>query len=124
MAITGLQPLPVKVSSKDALAILGLLSTVGGKVGRLDEKFRHSIVSDSLVQILSLSESVESTRIEGTQATFTDMVEEKDDRNPRWEVLLPIDTTAAKRKRPPTTRLYFGVNTMWYLHIHFECDRL
>ncbi len=21
-------------------------------------------------------------------------------------------------------RLYFGVNTMWYLHIHFVCDRL
>lgn len=100
MAITGLQPLPVKVSSKDALAILGLLSTVGGKVGRLDEKFRHSIVSDSLVQILSLSESVESTRIEGAQVTFTDMVKEKDNRNPRWEVLLPIDTTAAKRKDP------------------------
>ena len=21
-------------------------------------------------------------------------------------------------------RLYFGVNTMWYLHIHFVCERL
>ena len=21
-------------------------------------------------------------------------------------------------------RLYFGADTMWYLHIHFECDRL
>ena len=21
-------------------------------------------------------------------------------------------------------RLYYGVNTMWYLHIHFVCDRL
>ena len=23
-----------------------------------------------------------------------------------------------------TFLLYFGVNTMWYLHIHFVCDRL
>lgn len=87
MAITGLQPLPVKVSNEDALNILSTLSTVGSKIGRLDEKFRHSIVSEALVQILSLSESVESTRIEGTQVTFTDMVEEKDDKNPRWEVI-------------------------------------
>ena len=87
MAITGLQPLPVKVSNEDALDILSTLSTVGSKIGRLDEKFRHSIVSEALVQILSLSESVESTRIEGTQVTFTDMVEEKDDKNPRWEVI-------------------------------------
>lgn len=87
MAITGLQPLPVKVSNEDALSILSTLSTVGGKIGRLDEKFRHSIVSEALVQILSLSESVESTRIEGTQVTFTDVVEEKDDKNPRWEII-------------------------------------
>lgn len=43
-----------------------VLSRVNNKIGRLEEKFNHSIVSQSLIQILSLSESVESTRIEGT----------------------------------------------------------
>lgn len=87
MAVKGLKPLPVKVNNQEALAILNILSKVSNKIGRLDEKFRHSIVSESLVQILSLSESVESTRIEGTQVTFADMVEEKDDKHPRWEII-------------------------------------
>ncbi|MDR7002129.1 Fic family protein [Neobacillus niacini] len=62
-------------------------SKVNNKIGRLEEKFNHSIVSQALVQILSLSESVESTRIEGTQVTFTDMVEEQNEKNPRWEII-------------------------------------
>ncbi len=28
-----------------------------------------------------------STRIEGIQVTFSDMVEEKNDKNPRWEII-------------------------------------
>ena len=87
MAKRGLIKLPISVGTKDALKIMGILSTVSNKLGRLEEKFNHSVVSDALVQILSLSESVESTRIEGTQVTFSDMVEEKNDKNPRWEII-------------------------------------
>ncbi|MGP7816418.1 Fic family protein [Niallia sp. 01092] len=87
MAIHGLNLLPLDVKNKDAIKILNVLSQASNKIGRLEEKFKHSIVSEALVQVLSLSESVESTRIEGTQVTFTDMVEEKDDKNPRWEVI-------------------------------------
>lgn len=86
MAVRGLKPLPIEVPKNDALKILEKLSAATQKLGTLEEKFKHSIVSEALVQILSLSESVESTRIEGTQVTFTDMVEEKDDKNPRWEI--------------------------------------
>lgn len=87
MAKKGLEKLPISVGMKDALKIFNILSTVSNKLGRLEEKFNHSVVSDALVQILSLSESVESTRIEGTQVTFSDMVEEKNDKNPRWEII-------------------------------------
>ncbi|MCM3216723.1 Fic family protein [Niallia taxi] len=87
MAVHGLKQLPIEVPNNDALKILEKLSTATLKIGTLEEKFKHSIVSEALVQILSLSESVESTRIEGTQVTFTDMVEEKDDKNPRWEII-------------------------------------
>ena len=86
MAKDGVIKLPVSVGTKDALKILTILSAVSNKLGRLEEKFNHSVVSDALVQVLSLSESVESTRIEGTQVTFSDMVEEKNDKNPRWEI--------------------------------------
>ena len=87
MAVQGLKQLPIDVHNNDALKILDVLSTATLRLGTLEEKFKHSIVSEALVQILSLSESVESTRIEGTQVTFTNMVEEKDDKNPRWEVI-------------------------------------
>lgn len=86
MAVQGIKKLPIEVHNKDALKILSILSEASRKLGVLEEKFKHSIVSEALVQVLSLSESVESTRIEGTQVTFTDMVEEKDDKNPRWEI--------------------------------------
>ncbi|QKY70327.1 Fic family protein [Lentibacillus sp. CBA3610] len=86
MGIKGLMPLPIGVKTEEALKIMEILSGVNNKLGRLEEKFNHSVVSEALVQILSLSESVESTRIEGTQVTFTDMVEEQNDKNKRWEI--------------------------------------
>lgn len=86
MVKKGVSKLPINVKTDEALQILELLSQVNHKVGRLEEKFNHSIVSEALVQILSLSESVESTRIEGTQVTFTDMVEEQNDHKQRWEI--------------------------------------
>ncbi|WP_141603825.1 Fic family protein [Terrilactibacillus laevilacticus] len=86
MARQGLAKLPVSVDIPSALTILQLLPQISNKIGRLESDFKHSVVSDALVQILSLSESVESTRIEGTQVTFTDMIEEKDNKNPRLEI--------------------------------------
>ncbi|WP_089744318.1 Fic family protein [Gracilibacillus ureilyticus] len=87
MAKQGLLKLPVGIPVKDALKIMEILPSISRKVGQLEERFNHSIVSDALVQLLSLNESVESTRIEGTQVTFTDMVEEQHDNNPRWEII-------------------------------------
>jgi len=87
MARKGITRLPVGVKKEEALQIMETLASVNNKIGRLEEKFNYSVVSEALVQILSLSESVESTRIEGTQVTFTDMVEERDDKQPRWEII-------------------------------------
>lgn len=87
MVKEGITKLPVGIKKEDALHILEIVSKINNKVGRLEEKFKYSLVSEAFVQILSLSESVESTRIEGTQVTFTDMVEEQNDKHPRWEVI-------------------------------------
>lgn len=86
MAVHGLKKLPISLTTDAALKILKILPNISNKLGRLEEKFKYSIVSEGLIQILSLSESVESTRIEGTQVTFSDMVEEKNDKHPRWEI--------------------------------------
>lgn len=86
MVKQGLDKLPVSVDILSALSILELLPQISNKIGKLEAEFNHSVVSNAIVRILSLSESVESTRIEGSQVTFTDMVEEKDNKNPRWEI--------------------------------------
>ncbi|WP_067840749.1 Fic family protein [Amphibacillus sediminis] len=87
MTKTGITKLPIAVPVSKALDIMHKLSVVSRKIGQLDERFKHSVVSEALIQLLSLNESVESTRIEGTQVTFTDMVEEQHDKHPRWEVI-------------------------------------
>ncbi|WP_414838602.1 Fic family protein [Carnobacterium sp. TMP28] len=87
MVEQGIKKLPIAVSIKEALEIANISAEVNYKIGKINSEFKHSIVHYSLIQILSLNESVQSTRIEGTQVTFTDMVEEKNDKNPRWEVV-------------------------------------
>lgn len=87
MVEKGVKKLPIAVNIKDALDIANISADVNYKIGKINSEFKHSMVHYSLIQVLSLNESVQSTRIEGTQVTFTDMVEEKNDKNPRWEVI-------------------------------------
>lgn len=76
VAIKGLKKLPVSIDKEHVPEILMKLTTVASKVTRLDEKLRYSIVASELVNSLTLKESVQSTKIEGTQVTFMDMINE------------------------------------------------
>lgn len=73
--LKGIKKLPICVPITDATNILILLTEVSNKLGRLDERFKHSLLGTELINTLSLNESVQSTRIEGTQVTFIDMIE-------------------------------------------------
>ncbi|HLQ73483.1 MAG TPA: Fic family protein [Bacillota bacterium] len=75
--IKGIKKLPVSIKRDLAPDLFMKLAVVSAKISRLDEKLRHSIVKGDLVNTLALKESVQSTKIEGTQVTFTDMVHEK-----------------------------------------------
>lgn len=75
--IKGIKKLPVSVKRELAPELFMKLATVSSEISRLDEKLRHSIVKSDLVNTLALKESVQSTKIEGTQVTFTDMVNDK-----------------------------------------------
>lgn len=86
MTKKGLKLLPVHVTTDRAVEIFKKLTTVSRLLSELNERFKHSIVSEELVQILLLNESVESTKIEGTEITFTDMIEEQHQNNPRKEI--------------------------------------
>jgi len=87
MAIKGVSKLLVSVSESDAIKIFEILAETNLKMGQIKTKFDCSIVSNPLVQVLTLSESVQSTRIEGTQVTFSDMIEEKNKKHSRWEII-------------------------------------
>lgn len=74
-AIKGLKKLPASIKAEHAAELFMKLANVSSEIGRLDEKFKRSILKSDLINTLALNESVQSTRIEGTQVTFTDMIE-------------------------------------------------
>lgn len=74
--IRGIKKLPVSITKDRTPDLFMKLTTVASAITRLDEKLKGSIVASELVNTLALKESVQSTRIEGTQVTFTDMINE------------------------------------------------
>ena len=75
--IRGIKKLPASVNKELASELFIKLALVSSNISRLDEKLRHSVVKSDLVNTLALKESVQSTKIEGTQVTFTDMINDK-----------------------------------------------
>nr|WP_246596287.1 Fic family protein [Bacillus alkalicola] len=52
---------------------------------KLKQKLHNSLVKESFISLLTLHESVQSTRIEGTQVTFSEMLEDKVEQKLEWE---------------------------------------
>lgn len=86
-AIQGITKLPISVKNTEALKIFEILAETNLKIGQISTKLNCSIVNKALVQIFSLNESVKSARIEGTQVTFSDIIEEKKKKNQRLEIV-------------------------------------
>ena len=82
---TGLKILPPSLSLKQAVIILQKLAHINMKIGSMKSEFKCSLMGDALIRLFSLSESVQSTRIEGTQVTFSDMFERTGDKRKECE---------------------------------------
>lgn len=76
MPIRGISMLPPTVSNTEAIKLYRKSSEINRKLGRLNALLSKSIINSSIFEILSFQESVQSTRIEGTQVTFTDLIDE------------------------------------------------
>lgn len=87
MAIKGISMLPVKVTTTEALDLYKKVSGIKSIIGKMNSELAHSIANTNILQALSLSESVESTRIEGTQVTFADMIDQATLQNKTKEVV-------------------------------------
>ncbi|WP_153127265.1 Fic family protein [Peribacillus tepidiphilus] len=77
--------LPIHFDSETELAFYKKVVEASSKLERLKQKLRYSLVNESFIQLLTLHESVQSTRIEGTQVTFSEMLEDKIDQQQDWE---------------------------------------
>ena len=85
MAKEGISKLPVMIPNEYALVIYQLLAEVNYKVGYASSQYNRSFMKKYIEDLFYLKESVHSTRVEGIQVTFTDMVEERGEKNPSWE---------------------------------------
>ncbi len=116
--IQGIKKLPVSIKTDQAAEIFMKLANVSSEISRLDEKFKHSILKSDLINTLALKESVQSTRIEGTQVTFTDMVNEShksEQKKEHIEVLnyrkaLYLGQERIRNGYPLTTRLILDLH--------------
>lgn len=86
MVLSGINLLPPVISTQQALSLYKKVAQIKTSIGKLNSELDHSIVNDQLIQALSLRESVQSTRIEGTQVTFADMIDEATKKNKSSEV--------------------------------------
>ncbi|PMC58169.1 Fic family protein [Dolosicoccus paucivorans] len=83
--LRGVSKLPVSIKLDDALKIYKKLARVNKKMGKLDILIKKTIINQSLITLLSYNESVQSTRIEGTQVTFHEVLENKEKESLTWQ---------------------------------------
>lgn len=77
--------LPLSFDAETELAFYKKVVEAQAKLERLRQKIQYSLVNESFIQLLTLQESVQSTRIEGTQVTFSEMLEDNIDQQSDWE---------------------------------------
>lgn len=86
MTIKGVKLLPPKITKDNAITLYQKVAEIKSKVGRLNAELYHSMIDSDLIQVFALKESVQSTRIEGTQVTFADMIDNATKKNKSTEV--------------------------------------
>ncbi|QEA48075.1 Fic family protein [Leuconostoc lactis] len=120
MVLQGLSKLPVKVTTKQALTLYQKVANLSAKLGRLNSEFSHSMIDMNLIELLALNESVQSTRVEGTQVTFADMIDESSKSKKSSNVLevenyhkaLELGIDLIKAGNPISTRLIQQIHSV------------
>lgn len=77
--------LPITFDAESELSFYKKVVEASSMLEKLKQKIHYSLVSESFLQLLTLHESVQSTRIEGTQVTFSEMLEDEIDQKKDWE---------------------------------------
>lgn len=67
--------LPIELSMEDSIEILKLEAEARVKIERYTQMLDNSIIQKEILTMFSLEESIQSTKIEGTQATYDQVME-------------------------------------------------
>lgn len=77
--------LPIVFDEKTELAFYKKIVIASSKLEKFRVRHHYSLVNTSFMELLTIFESVQSTRIEGTQVTFMDMLEGELEEKQGWE---------------------------------------
>ncbi len=105
--------LPISFDAETELGFYKLAVDASIEIERLKQKLNYSPMSESFLQLVALSESVQSTKIEGSQVTFSDMLEDQVSEESDWEKIevrnysraIKLGTERIKNGYPLTERL-------------------
>lgn len=121
MTLKGMKKLPASVTKDESIQIYKQLAKTNLVIGKMESLINNSLVNESLLSLLSLNESVQSTRIEGTQVTFHNFMEIKDKKELDWKnrevknyhkALMFGINEIKKNQMPISTRLIKQIHTI------------
>ncbi|MGO3170452.1 MAG: Fic family protein [Bavariicoccus seileri] len=121
MTLKGIKKLPASVTKDESIQIYKQLAKTNLVIGKMESLINNSLVNESLLSLLSLNESVQSTRIEGTQVTFHNFMEIKDKKELDWKnrevknyhkALMFGINEIKKNQMPISTRLIKQIHTI------------
>jgi len=111
--------LPINLSNENLIKLFKLAIEARIKINEFNILLERSVVSESAIMYFSIHESIESTKIEGTQATFDDVMESEitgKKSNDVQEVLNYLDALQYGEQRlktlPISTRLFHELHSI------------
>lgn len=111
--------LPLSLSSDEIISLYKIALEARVKIQEFNTLLERSVISESIMMYFSMHESIESTKIEGTQATFNDVLESElsgEKSNDVQEVLNYLTALNYGSKRldtmPISTRLFHELHSI------------
>ncbi|MCT4564378.1 MAG: Fic family protein [Maledivibacter sp.] len=111
--------LPISLSEDNIIYLYKLTIDARVKIERFNSLLERSIISDEALVFFSLHESIESTRIEGTQTTFSQIMESDitgESNNDIQEVKNYLDALEYGKQKlkliPISTRMFFELHSI------------
>ena len=109
--------LPIKLDSKDTIEILKLEVEARAKVEKFNSILERSVIKRELLMLFSMNESVQSTRIEGTQASFSEVMESEITGNRNKDITEVINYVEALNEAQDLLK-QIPISTRMFLRLH------